>query len=234
MAKVLITGGSKGMGRSMVELFAKNGNEVATCSRNLKDLEDLKKDIFNKYQNRNIYIDTLEATSKEDVQRFGKKVLLEFGCPDILVNNTGIFLTGQIHNEEDGLFEKQMNTNLASSYHLTRVFLNDFMKRRSGYIFNICSIASITAYAGGGTYTMSKFAMLAFSKVLREELMDFNVRVTAVLPGATRTSSWDGTEHPVERFIQPEDIAKLIYDFANSPETMVVEEVIVRPLKGDI
>ena len=75
----------------------------------------------------------------------------------------------------------------------------------------MCSIASIKAYPNGGSYAISKFALLGFSKCLREELKEFGIRVTAVIAGATKTASWEGTNLPDERFMNVEDIADAIY-----------------------
>jgi short-subunit dehydrogenase len=98
----------------------------------------------------------------------------------------------------------------------------------------MCSIASIKAYPNGGSYAISKFALLGFSKVLREELKEFNIRVTAVLPGATRTASWDGVDLPEDRFMRAEDVAETVFSAYSISERSVVEEIIIRPQLGDI
>jgi short-subunit dehydrogenase len=98
----------------------------------------------------------------------------------------------------------------------------------------MCSIASFQAYRNGGSYAISKFALLGFSKCLREELKEHRIRVTAIMPGATRTRSWEGAGLPDERFIPVEDIAHAVYaTYALSPQS-VVEELIIRPQEGDI
>ena len=105
------------------------------------------------------------------------------------------------------------------------------VEQKSGHVFNICSIASIMPY---GAYAVSKHAMLGFSKVLREEVKEKGVRVTAILPGATYTASWEGSDLPVERFIKAEDIAQSLFDIYKLSEHTVVEEIILRPQLGDI
>ena len=102
---------------------------------------------------------------------------------DVLVNNAGVFIPGQIHKEKSGTLEKLMKTNLYSAYYLTQFLSKMMIKEKSGHIFNICSTASITAYANGGSYGISKFALLGFSKNLREEMIPYHIKVTAVLPG---------------------------------------------------
>jgi short-subunit dehydrogenase len=105
---------------------------------------------------------------------------------------------------------------------------------KSGHIFNMCSIASIKAYDNGGSYAIAKFALLGFSKCLREELKAHGIRVTAIMPGATKTASWDGVDLPEERFMKVEDVAEMVYAAYSLSGRSVVEEVIIRPQLGDI
>jgi short-subunit dehydrogenase len=105
---------------------------------------------------------------------------------------------------------------------------------KSGHIFNMCSIASIQAYKNGGSYAISKFALLGFSKCLREELKNHRIRVTAVIPGATKTRSWAGAGLPDERFIRPDDVAQAVLSAYLMSVNSVVEEIIIRPQEGDI
>ena len=234
MPTIVITGGSRGIGRSLVNKFAGEGYSIATCSRNIDELNRLKVELESRHKDIKILVRACDVSKKEQIDAFGDMVLTELGIPDILINNTGIFLPGKILSEESNVFESQIDTNLASAYHLTRKLAPGMVAKRSGYIFNLGSIASVTAYANGGSYTISKFGILGFSKVLREEMKEHHIRVTAVLPGATLTSSWEGTDLPDERFINPEDLASLIHFMAISPTSMVVEEILIRPLLGDI
>jgi short-subunit dehydrogenase len=86
----------------------------------------------------------------------------------------------------------------------------------------------------GGSYCISKYAQLGFTKVLREELKEDGVKVSAVMPGATLTNSWAGTDLPKNRFSEPESIAKLIWTAYELSDTTVMEEIILRPIAGDI
>jgi short-subunit dehydrogenase len=90
------------------------------------------------------------------------------------------------------------------------------------------------AYENSGSYSISKFALLGFSKTLREELKTYNIKVTSILPGATLTDSWSGTDLPESRFSKPEDIAELIYIITQLSKFSVVEDIVIRPQLGDI
>ena len=98
----------------------------------------------------------------------------------------------------------------------------------------MCSIASLNAYPNGGSYTISKFALLGFSKVLREELKDKGIRVTSVMPGATWSHSWDGADFPEDRLMKSEDIALVVSNAIDLSPNAVVEEIIIRPQLGDL
>lgn len=220
----VISGGSKGIGRATVEKFLNEGFVVYTTSRN--GISDLK--------NPKLLSHQVDMSKKTDVLAFAKQVKSEVNKIDVLVNNVGIFIPGSLMGEDDGVFEKQINTNLSSTYHLTRALFPLIQASDYGYIFCICSTASITPYINGGSYCISKYAQLGFTKVLREELKSDNIRVTAVLPGATETASWEQSDLPSERFIQPESVAQLIWDAYKLPTNTVVEEILVRPMDGDI
>jgi short-subunit dehydrogenase len=107
-------------------------------------------------------------------------------------------------------------------------------KSKAPHIFNMCSTASITAYVNGGSYAITKFGLLGMSKVLREELKPFQIKVTAILPGATKTASWEGTDLPDSRFMTAKDVASALWACYSMGPSAVVEEILMRPLPGDI
>lgn len=230
---ILVTGGTKGIGRAIVERFAGEGFDVFTCARNEADLLELKKSLEEKYPEIQVLASVADLSKKEEVNRFADEVK-SITIPDVLVNNTGIFLPGALHDEPDGNFEFMMQTNLFSAYYLSRAFVKEMITRRSGHIFSMGSIAGLTAYPNGGSYAVSKWAMLGMTKCLREELKPHQVKVTSILPGATLTDSWAGVDLPTERFVGAQDVAESVWAAYNlSPQT-VVEEVIIRPQLGDI
>lgn len=230
---ILVTGGTKGIGRAIVERFAEEGFDVFTCARNEADLLALKKSLEEKHPEIQVLASVADLSKKEEVNRFADEVK-SIRIPDVLVNNTGIFLPGALHDEPDGNFEFMMQTNLFSAYYLSRAFVKEMITRRSGHIFSMGSIAGLTAYPNGGSYAVSKWAMLGMTKCLREELKPHQVKVTSILPGATLTDSWAGVDLPTERFVRSQDVAESVWAAYNlSPQT-VVEEVIIRPQLGDI
>lgn len=230
---LVITGGSRGIGRAVIEKFSFAGFDIAVSARKKNDLDNLKSEIESRYNNA-VHVFVGDMSLEKEVKAFGNFVLA-IGRPiDILVNNAGYFVPGEISTEPDGVFEDTLHANLFSAYYMTRCIVPSMKELKSGHVFNMCSIASIKAYPNGGSYAISKFGLLGFSKCLREELKPFSIRVTAVMPGATRTASWDGVDLPESRFMKVEDVADSIFGAYSLSARSVVEEIIIRPQLGDI
>lgn len=226
---IVVTGGTKGIGRAIAQRFARAGFDVAVCGRNTNDLAVFKSDI----EQLGVKAFALAADMRDPVQvkDFCDQVLALKRPVDVLVNNAGYFVPGSVLDEPAGTLESMIETNLYSAYYTTRGLIPAM---NAAHIFNMCSIASIKAYPNGGSYAISKFALLGFSKVLREELKPAGIRVTAILPGATKTASWAGTDLPDSRFMKPEDVAEAVFSAWSLSPHSVVEELLIRPQLGDI
>ena len=234
MNKILVvTGGTKGIGRAIVEKFSANGFDALVSARNPSDLLSLKSDVEKKYGNSILTFKGDMAVASQ-VKAFADFVLSQKRAVDVLVNNAGFFVPGEICTEPEGQLESMINANLYSAYHMTRALAPSLKDNKDGHIFNMCSIASFKAYANGGSYAVSKFAMLGLSKCLREELKLHGIRVTAIMPGATKTASWDGVDLPDSRFMKVDDVADAVYGAYALSKNSVVEEIVIRPQWGDI
>lgn len=231
---IVVTGGTKGIGRATLWKFAAQGFDAVTCARQETDLQGLQSAFEAAFPDRRLYWQRADLSKREEVDAFAAYVNGLNRPIDVLVNNAGYFIPGQIHNEAEGTLESMLAANLSSAYHLTRGLLPNMMTRHQGHIFNLCSTASITAYTNGGSYCISKFAIYGMTKVLRAELLGHDIRVTAVLPGATLTASWEGVDLPPERFMKPEDVAESIYSAHALSRHSVVEEILIRPQLGDL
>ena len=230
---VVVTGGTKGIGRAIIEKFASNGFDALTCSRSTENLEALKKE-FDKKFDTTLHTFKADLAIKKEAMAFAHFASGEKGNIDVLVNNAGLFVPGTVHDEPDGNLEMMLAANVHSAYHVTRGVIPQMLKNGQGHIFNICSTASIVPYTNGGSYCISKFAMLGMTRVLREEMKAHGIRVTAILPGATYTESWAGSELPESRFMKPEDVADAVYNAYVLSDRSVVEELLIRPQLGDI
>lgn len=233
MKTIVITGGTKGIGRAIANIFANEGNwKVVLCSRNSTELEAAKSDL--EKLGNSVFIKATDMSKKDEVVAFAQYIVDEVGVVDILVNNAGVFIPGEISLEDEGNLELMMNTNLYSAYHLTRALLPQMKEKKSGHIFNMCSIASKIAYPNGGSYSISKFALLGFSKVLREELKPLGIKVSSILPGATWSNSWAGVDLPKSRLMQADDIAKIVKAAYELSDSAVMEDIVLRPQLGDL
>lgn len=229
----VITGGTKGIGRAIAEIFAKNGFQIAIAARNTENLASMKKELEERYSTKVLTFPT-DLSRKQEVQRFADLIPVHFDCVDVLVNNAGIFTQGALLDEPDDQLEHLMNINLFSAYHLTRALLPLMIEQGRGHIFNICSVASQQAYPDCSSYTITKFAMLGFSKSLRLELRDKGIKVTSVIPGSTLTPSWKDTKIPPERFMAADEVAKAVWSAWDMGPSAVLEEIVMRPQLGDL
>jgi len=225
----VVTGGSKGIGLAIVEKLLNENYMVFTVSRTEGELSPLKRKFGDQ-----LNISLLDFSVPSNIEIFSKKITALVSEIDVLVNNAGVFLPGSIHEEAAGNFELQMQLNVAAPYHLTRALLPLMIAKKSGYIFNMCSTASIVPYVNGGSYCISKHALLGFSKVLRQELMPHQISVSSILPGATLTDSWAGTDLPEDRFMKASDIAETLWFALANRKRMVMEEILIRPMGGDL
>lgn len=227
----LVTGGTRGIGKAIVHTLLQQNFRVITCGASAATAEALMAGFRAEADRGDLQCFVVDVSQKAAIRQWGDTLALR--SLDLLVHNAGRFLPGSIASEDDGTFELMIQTNLASAYHTTRTFL-PALKATKGHIFTICSTSSLTAYPNGGSYGISKFGLLGMSKTLREELKPFGVKVTSILPGATITDSWAGAGLPPTRFMQPEDVAAVLWNAYTLSESCVMEEVLLRPTLGDI
>ena len=230
---VIITGASRGMGKAMAIKFASVGYDLILCSKNVHTLNETKSTISKQFPLIDIKVFAADLAIKEETQSFGK-FCLQYDAPDILINNAGTYTPGKCMDEPDGFMENILNLNFYSAYHLTRVLLPSMIKKGKGHIFNMCSVASLKAYEGGGSYSVSKFAMYGFSQNLRLELMPHGIKVTSVFPGAVLTDSWGDLDNSNGRIMVVDDIVEMMYAATKLSPQAVVEEILIRPQLGDM
>ena len=228
----VVTGGTKGIGKAIVDTLTSEGLIPVVCARSQADLKELAEKLTTEGHESLVF--QADVSKIEEVKLFADFVLER--CPriDILVNNAGVFTPGSVLEEPEDALQHMLQTNLMSAYFLTRALVPSMIDLRSGHIFNMCSIASQIAYPNGGSYSISKFALLGFSKVLREELKEKGVKVTAILPGATWSNSWKGIDLPDSRLMQAQDIADILLAAYKLSDSAVVEDIIIRPQLGDL
>ena len=230
---VIITGGSKGLGKAMAMKFAKEGHSLILCARSADTLKATQNEIQSLFPNIKVLVFCADLSLKEKVLEFGN-FCLEKGSPDILINNAGSYTQGNCADGSPDLMHSMMGVNFYSAFYLSQFLIPKMKELKKGHIFNICSIAAQKAYANGGCYSVSKFALYGFSQNLRLELKDHGIKVTSVLPGAVFTDSWSGFDNSNNRIMNPEDIANMVFAASQLSPQAVVEEIVLRPMLGDL
>jgi short-subunit dehydrogenase len=231
--KVIITGATHGIGAAIAMKYATQGAYLVIASRNNDELLIKKKELLDAGACEVVTI-CCDLSVKEAVRDFATKALAILGGVDVLINNVGVYLQGNILSEPENQLENMMQLNLYAPYHITRIIAPKMIEQKSGHIFNMCSVASLKAYNGGGTYSISKYALLGFSDNLRQELMPYQVKVTAVCPGATHSRSWEGASIDTERIMPASDIAELVWCASQLSISSNVEQIVIRPQFGDL
>lgn len=229
----VITGSSRGIGLAVAEKFAMQGFDIVIHGRNQKELNAVANNIQTRFQVKVTGV-AADLSSKDECSSFVRDVIALHSSIDVLVNNAGVFLPGTLMEESDDQMEKQMNTNFFSAYFTTKGLWTVLKKNERSHIINMCSIASITAYDAGGGYAVTKHALHGFTKSLRKEGIPFGIRVTSIMPGATYTDSWSSADLPQSRFMTTSDVANTVWNAWEINEHTVMEEVIIRPIEGDI
>lgn len=230
----IITGASRGLGKAMAERFAAGGYHLFLSARDPVRLSATAQQLQKQYPSITVRSMAADMGLNAQVREFGQWVT-DSGMPvDILINNAGQFIPGSIYDEPDGALEQLMTINLYSAYRLTRHLLPAMMARRTGHIFNICSVASLQAYPNGGAYSISKYALAGFSANLREEMKGYGIKVTAVYPGAAYTDSWAGSGVDPLRIMEAADVAEMVYTASRLSPQATVEEILLRPQLGDL
>ncbi len=224
----LITGASKGIGKSIAIELAKNGYNIAICARNEQHLAELELSL--KRYGVAVFVKKVDCSVKQEILDFSDEVLSTLKQVDVLVNNVGIFMPGSLLDEADEVFELQQQVNVNAAYYFSKKIAKVMRKQRSGHIFNICSVAAKAPVANAGSYSVTKASMLSLNHVLRMELAPHNVKVTAVVPGSTLTASWEGTTIATDKFVQPDDIAKSIMNVLSLSSGANVDELILTPI----
>jgi len=234
MKNALITASTKGMGRAIAIAFAKEGINLAICSRHKEDLDAFRAELSTINSRIKIFTSVTDCSIKQQVLEFAGAAEQNLGFISIIVNNAGIYEYSSILNDGEDTFNKQVNTNLMPAYELYRYFGKTMIAARDGHIFTICSVASLSPIAEAGTYSVTKFALLGLSKVMRAEMQQYGVKVTAIIPGSTLTDSWKGMEVDKDKMVLPEDIASAILNTYRMSAGANVDEIIIKPAFGQI
>jgi len=230
-AGIWITGASSGIGIATLKEFVSVGCNVFASARRVNELNRLIKN-DDKAQ---IGIYPCNVASRANVDQTFKKISKEYNI-NCLINNAGI--TSFKSAEENSIKEidEIINTNLLGSIYTIKAVLPHFKNIGGGTIINVLSVVTKKTFTNSSAYTASKMGLLGYARVLREEVRKHNIRVINVIPGATDTPMWtrETREESSNRMMSPESIARLMVSAFLQSDNLVVEDIVVRPLQGDL
>lgn len=227
----LVTGATRGIGLAVTELLAAQGYRLLLVSRTETALEKLKHRLEKDHAGVEVIVKAADLSTLPGIQ--GIEEWAAGFQPDILVLCAGIFRPASLLDEPAADFLPQFYLNYYAAHVLSISAGRQMALRKRGHLFIISSTASREPVPAG-TYTVTKFSLRGLITVLREELRVSGVKVTEVIPGSTLTSSWDGTNLPADHFVQPEEIAQAISLCLQMSDSTNVEELIIKPQKGNV
>ncbi len=223
----IVTGASRGIGRSVAERLAKMGYHVALLARTLSDLKELAKDIKHGYG-----VDAecfeVDVTEKEQVFSVVTQLLERYGHIDVVFNNAGIVYKGTSWLDPEK-FEAMLEVNVLGAFYLIHAVAETMKERQSGYIFNLVSRSGVIGRESLGGYAASKFALRGFSEALYKELSPYHVKVTSLHPGWVNTDMTKDMPLPQEQMIQTCDIADMVECLLGLSRYTYVQDIVIEP-----
>lgn len=231
----VITGGSRGIGRGIVEIFAQHGAQVAfTYSSSSETSEKLAEELNQHGAKVKAY--KSDAASFEDAQKLIDTVLEDFGTIDILINNAGITKDNLLMRMSEEDFDQVIEVNLKSVFNMTKAVQRTMLKQRKGSIINMSSVVGVKGNAGQVNYAASKAGIIGFTKSIALELGSRNIRCNAIAPGFIETEMTDKLDEntvqgwrnaiPLKRGGSPQDIANVCVFLASDLSDYVTGQVL--------
>lgn len=213
---VLISGGTKGIGKATVLELLDQGYKVITFSRDQKRVEDLIVELSNKYKTDQYLVLSCDVTDEQSIKSMIAEISSQFKKIDILINNAGIGYFRDCDQLDMVKFQAMIQTNIIGVALLTKYVVPIMKNNQSGLIVNIASISGKVAFANGEFYSATKFGVMGYSQAIRAELATFKIKVSTICPGMIKTDFFDAEE--LER-------RKKIWN-GNTPQMLDVTDVV--------
>jgi 3-oxoacyl-[acyl-carrier protein] reductase len=228
-AVALVTGGSRGIGRAIAHRLAVLGAAVSICGRDRTVLEESARGLAR--IGGTVHSQIADVTKLADIADLVSKTEEALGPISVLVNNAGIGLFGPAHEKTEADWDRVMTTNLKSVFLLSRAVAPSMIRRGSGDIINISSLAGKNTFAGGGIYCASKWGVVGLSGCMAEDLRERGIRVSVICPGSVATEfSTRGTKD-ASKLLRPEDVAHAVEAIVTQSPGSFLSEIHLRPLR---
>jgi len=222
----LITGANRGIGLAIAYRLAALGVSLSLTARDGNRLEAVAREL----QSGTKVVATLaDLTSPNDVASLVPKTERALGSIDILVNNAGVGSFAPIQDASEAEWDSMLDTNLKAVFLLTKAVAPGMIRRKTGHIVNIASLAGKNAFAGGAVYCASKWGLLGLTQCAAEDLRAYGIRVSAVCPGSVATEfSPHGKKDP-SKMLQAEDVAHAVEAIVTQAPQSFISEISLRP-----
>jgi 3-oxoacyl-[acyl-carrier protein] reductase len=231
-AVALVTGGNRGIGRSIALRLAKLGASVAICGRDTHSLAATDAEL--KKSGSPVHSQIADVSLSTDVTALVDKTQATLGPISILVNNAGIGLFGPAHEKSEADWVRVLDTNLKSAFLVSRAVAPAMIQRGAGDIINISSLAGRNAFAGGGIYCASKWGLQGLSACMAEDLREHGIRVSIICPGSVATGFSSGSARGPKdpsKVLSPEDVAHAVEMIVTQSPQSFLSEIHLRPVR---
>jgi 3-oxoacyl-[acyl-carrier protein] reductase len=225
----LVTGGSRGIGRAIARHLARLGASVSICGRDRAALEDTARGLAE--FSVPVHSQLADVTNPADVIALVAKTETALGPITILVNNAGIGLFGPAHEKSEADWDRVLDTNLKSVFLVSRAVAPSMIRRGSGDIINISSLAGKNTFAGGGIYCASKWGVVGLSGCMAEDLREHGIRVSVICPGSVATEFSGRSPKDASKVLSPEDVAHAVEAIVTQGPRSFLSEIHLRPLR---
>ncbi|MGH9691411.1 MAG: SDR family oxidoreductase [Candidatus Acidiferrales bacterium] len=223
----LVTGASRGIGLAIARKLAEMGIQVGVCARDASRLESVATEL--KRRGHNVLAVPADVSRSGDIDRLVQKTEQSLGPVEFLVNNAGFGYFGPAFEASEQTWDSVLDTNLKAAFLLSKAVAPGMIRRRSGQIINIASLAGKSAFAGGAIYCASKWGLLGLTQCLAEDLRPYGIRVSAICPGSVATNFSPHEGKDVSKMLQPDDIAHAVELLVTQEPRSFISEILLRP-----
>ncbi len=226
----VVTGSGRGIGRAIALELARQGADVVVTARTRAEIVSVAEEI--RTMGRKSLAIEADVSVEEDVRRLAERAAADLGPPSVLINNAGIGVFANVVDMETADLQRMWEVNLRGVFLCTRAFVPSMIRRGSGDIVNIASLAGRNAFVGGAGYCATKWALIGFSRCLMLEVRKHNIRVVTICPGSVDTSFGGGDGGAPKssgEIPAASDIARITVDALLMPRHVMVSEIDVRP-----
>jgi 3-oxoacyl-[acyl-carrier protein] reductase len=225
----LVTGGSRGIGFAVARRLGKMGARVAICGRDLAALDAAASSL--RGEGIRVLAVPADVSRADQVSRLVQQTQQELGAVDILVNNAGTGAFGPFHQFGEADWDRVIDTNLKSAFLASRAVAPEMIRRQTGHIINISSLAGKNTFANGAIYCASKWGLMGLTGSMAEDLRAYGIRVSAICPGSVATD-FPGQGHKnSSNILQADDIAHAVAALVTQASNSFISEVHIRPTK---